>query len=76
MDSQVLSGAGRGVYNPFFLMVGLEIVQEVHDMILVDILLEFWPIKILLQYYHGLLNAKVAYHLTMDGFPNHLCTLT
>jgi hypothetical protein len=32
MDSQGLYGVGRGVYSPCFLMVGLEMVQEVQDL--------------------------------------------
>jgi hypothetical protein len=33
MDSQGFLGMGRGVYNPFFLIVSLEMAQEVQDMI-------------------------------------------
>lgn len=44
--------------------------------ILADILLELWPIKILLQYYHDFFHAKVSYHLSVMVFPNHLFSLT
>jgi hypothetical protein len=33
MDSHGLSGVGRGVYRPCFLVVGLEIVKAVQDLI-------------------------------------------
>ena len=33
IDSHGLLGVSRGVYNPYFLMDGLEMVQEVHDQI-------------------------------------------
>jgi hypothetical protein len=33
MDSHGLSGVGKGVYRPFFLVVSLEIPEEVQDLI-------------------------------------------
>jgi hypothetical protein len=43
--------------------------------ILVDIMSNFWPIKMLLKNDHSFLHAKMSCHLTVVGFPNRLCTL-
>jgi hypothetical protein len=44
--------------------------------ILVDVLSNFWPIKMFLKNDHNFLHAKMSCHLTIVGFPNQLFTLT
>jgi hypothetical protein len=40
--------------------------------VLPDILPKFWPIEILLQYYHCFLDPEMPNDLTIVRFPNHL----
>jgi hypothetical protein len=43
--------------------------------ILADILSKIWLVEMLLQHFHYLFYAELTCHLTVVGFPNHLCPL-